>query len=222
MIFSPNPANAQFGTCASYGANEIICNNSPDPLCHYCPILGIYGCLPIEEPCLECADLLDQETCDSVGIVGCYWCGNKQSCLRDEESCTCGDGFLHPDEECDNKDGANCLEDCTCPDGMVPDGSKGCEIDGDGVPDAQDNCPRTSNPDQSDTDEDGIGDACDKAMPWVPLLLLEETEEVEVSCCGVLATDPNVCNAFGECVDQDVCDCDEGREGDCCEVETPP
>lgn len=33
--------------------------------------------------------------------------------------------------------------------------------DGDGLPNASDNCPRASNPDQTDTDGDGIGDACD-------------------------------------------------------------
>jgi len=32
--------------------------------------------------------------------------------------------------------------------------------DGDGVPDGTDNCPTTSNPDQTDENEDGIGDAC--------------------------------------------------------------
>ncbi len=35
------------------------------------------------------------------------------------------------------------------------------DTDGDGVPDAIDNCPLTPNPDQKDTDGDGIGDACD-------------------------------------------------------------
>jgi len=33
--------------------------------------------------------------------------------------------------------------------------------DGDGVPDAYDNCPDDANPGQEDTDSDGLGDACD-------------------------------------------------------------
>ncbi len=40
----------------------------------------------------------------------------------------------------------------------------GCEMnpdgDNDGYPDTEDNCPLVSNPDQADTDEDGVGDAC--------------------------------------------------------------
>ena len=35
------------------------------------------------------------------------------------------------------------------------------DSDGDGIPDATDNCPTVPNPDQKDTDGDGIGDACD-------------------------------------------------------------
>ena len=33
--------------------------------------------------------------------------------------------------------------------------------DGDGVPNADDNCPQESNPDQTDSDGNGIGDACE-------------------------------------------------------------
>jgi RHS repeat-associated protein len=39
--------------------------------------------------------------------------------------------------------------------------------DGDGVPDASDNCPDTPNPDQRDSDNDGVGDACEQQEPEV-------------------------------------------------------
>lgn len=35
------------------------------------------------------------------------------------------------------------------------------DSDGDGIEDGADNCPRSYNPDQKDTDLDGVGDACD-------------------------------------------------------------
>jgi hypothetical protein len=37
--------------------------------------------------------------------------------------------------------------------------------DGDGVPDATDNCPTVANADQRDFDNDGVGDACDNCPP---------------------------------------------------------
>jgi hypothetical protein len=39
------------------------------------------------------------------------------------------------------------------------------DADGDGIPDATDNCPQAPNPDQTDADGDGIGDACDNFPP---------------------------------------------------------
>jgi formylglycine-generating enzyme required for sulfatase activity len=38
------------------------------------------------------------------------------------------------------------------------------DSDGDGIPDASDNCPLVANPDQGDCDADGIGDACESPV----------------------------------------------------------
>ena len=39
-------------------------------------------------------------------------------------------------------------------------GGDGSDTDGDGIPDTSDNCPTVSNPNQSDSNQDGRGDAC--------------------------------------------------------------
>ncbi len=49
-------------------------------------------------------------------------------------------------------------DDLVC--GIVSSGSV-IDDDGDGVLDGQDNCPETPNEDQSDIDDDGVGDVCD-------------------------------------------------------------
>jgi len=38
---------------------------------------------------------------------------------------------------------------------------KDADKDEDGIPDVQDNCPYSANPDQTDSDKDSSGDACD-------------------------------------------------------------
>lgn len=51
------------------------------------------------------------------------------------------------------------------------------DSDGDGVPDATDNCPQVANPDQADADSDGLGDACDtnSHAPQVSLAAVDAT-----------------------------------------------
>lgn len=44
---------------------------------------------------------------------------------------------------------------------FVEDGGPPPDTDDDGIPDADDNCPNTSNEDQADDDDDGLGNACD-------------------------------------------------------------
>ena len=44
------------------------------------------------------------------------------------------------------------------------------DSDGDVIPDDEDNCPTISNPDQTDTNGDGIGDVCDTGVEAIPTL----------------------------------------------------
>ena len=62
-------------------------------------------------------------------------------------------------------------------------GEGNADTDGDGVPDASDNCPNTHNPDQADSDGDGVGDACDQCPS-------DPSKIIPGACgCGVPDTD---------------------------------
>ena len=66
---------------------------------------------------------------------------------------------LSPLYNCDPKAGS---DPCTLGNDQYPYEPKEGDTDGDGVPDATDNCPSVFNPLQWDTDGDKVGDMCDK------------------------------------------------------------
>ena len=79
---------------------------------------------------------------------------------------SCGAGYVSNDQDCDDADPLNFPTNSELCDGQDNncDGSvdEGFDQDGDSVADCFDNCPGTWNPDQADSDCDGVGDVCDQ------------------------------------------------------------
>jgi len=93
------------------------------------------------------------------------------------------------------------------------------DTDGDGIPDATDNCPSVWNPSQQDTDGDGLGDACDPCIDSdadgfhdVPLPTVPGGETIATQTCGA-DNCPSVWNPSQQDTDADgvgdACDYDE-------------
>ena len=100
-------------------------------------------------------------------------CQGELQCNRTTGQCECPTGTTEDQGRCFATESNPC-DGVTCETGKTCNPESGaCEIqtppadspasdqDGDGVPDATDNCPLVANPDQVDNNNDHIGDACD-------------------------------------------------------------
>ena len=102
---------------------------------------------------------------------------------RDADEAACGSNPLDaasksPDNDADNS------PDCVDPDD-----------DNDGVADTSDNCPRSYNPDQKDTDRDGVGDACDADGVYRVCVLYDQNKAVRSGSTFPVKLQP--CDALG-------------------------
>ena len=95
---------------------------------------------------------------NAIAPVIDFWFITYSSTVSPEE---CPPGTIPNDEgDCVTAPGEE------CPPGTIPNDEGGCEtapgdFDGDEIPDDVDNCPFDFNPDQADSDLNGIGDVCD-------------------------------------------------------------
>ncbi len=122
---------------------------------------------------------------------------------------------------------------------LCPDGTNGAvfyviaDLDSDGVPDHDDNCPRVPNPEQEDDDDDGLGNACDDC----PLTRSLDNRDRDLDgipdvcdcdidgdgCFNALLVEPFepiVCEEFGDSLDVRPLVCDRGRDGSCEPIDT--
>ena len=132
----------------------------------------------------------------------------------------------HPNAEQEDADADGAGDFCeACPDdpSKVEPGSCGCGIsdadeDSDGVPDCHDNCATASNPDQSDVDEDEVGDSCGGCPSHAGV-----TDPGRCGC-GISETDSDadtVPDCLDNCVDEPNTlqpDADNDGAGDACDL----
>ncbi len=95
-------------------------------------------------------------------------CSNGKLDQQTESDIDCGKACTNKGKKCDT--GKFCELDGDCKSSKCISSKCAAEndVDGDGILDGIDNCPNTFNPDQSDADDDGTGDACEESKPPAP------------------------------------------------------
>lgn len=105
--------------------------------------------------------------------------------------------------------------------GIGGGGGTTVDTDGDGIPDAQDNCPTVVNPDQQDTDKDGVGDACDNCLTVANADQKDTDKDGLGDACDPDIDNDGILNAVDNCptvVNPGQKDTDKDGVGDACDT----